>query len=122
MNDDDDDDDDQCGYHISTHATSIYVEYWQRDDALIYTLVVVSIFVFTGLIFGIYDLLVQYRQRLVETTALKTQTTVAVLEDMVRQRTGKLEETNQQLELANKSIKQASALQLQVSVLSSMNE
>jgi hypothetical protein len=58
-----------CSYFVSIYATDEYIENWQRNDAVIYTVVVCSIFIFTGLVFVLYDFMVQNRNRKVVRSA-----------------------------------------------------
>lgn len=69
----------ECGFYVSTHATGGFVDNWERNTTVLYTIVVVSIFLFTGMIFLIYDWLVQRRQEKVMDTAEKTTAIVSSL-------------------------------------------
>ena len=73
----------------------------------------VLIFAFTSIVFLVYDLCVERRQRKVMRTALKSSANVTLLEEKVQERTSKLQITNQRLEEANSRILLASAAQLQ---------
>lgn len=83
-----------CGYYISTHLSDTFVENWRRNDAgkfaenrdrytfhihlhpgsvssltVIYTVAVVSIFLFTAVVFACFDCLVKKRNDKVMATA-----------------------------------------------------
>ena len=75
----DSDDIDECGFYVSAHCSEIFVENWERNTSVMYTVIVLSIFLFTGLVFFIYDLLVQRRQQKVMDTAEKTTAIVSSL-------------------------------------------
>ncbi|KAL3918421.1 MAG: hypothetical protein SGILL_004243 [Bacillariaceae sp.] len=77
--DDHEDDPTGCDYYVSTIATVTFVDNWQRADAVTYTLVVVSIFVFTALVFLLYDMLVQRRNNVVSSKAVRSTAIVASL-------------------------------------------
>eukprot|EP00538_Stauroneis_constricta_P012798 CAMPEP_0119570410 /NCGR_PEP_ID=MMETSP1352-20130426/43599_1 /TAXON_ID=265584 /ORGANISM="Stauroneis constricta, Strain CCMP1120" /LENGTH=1379 /DNA_ID=CAMNT_0007620079 /DNA_START=442 /DNA_END=4582 /DNA_ORIENTATION=- len=68
-----------CGYYLSIHATDEFVEYWGRTEAVTYTIVVVSIFFFTGMVFIIYDFLVQRRNQKLTQTAERSNAVVTSL-------------------------------------------
>lgn len=68
-----------CGFFLSSHASDEYVEYWQRDDTIFYPIVVASIFVFTWLVFVLYDVIVQVRNKKVVTTAARSTAIVTSL-------------------------------------------
>lgn len=59
-----------------------------------------------------YDRFVERRQRKVLHTVVQSRENVLLLEQMVRERTSKLETSNEQLEEANRRVVQASELQL----------
>jgi len=63
-------------------------------------------------VFLVYDRLVERRQRKVIRTAIQSRENVFLLEEMVRERTNKLEASNAQLEEANRRVVQASEQQL----------
>ena len=64
-------------------------------------------------VFLAYDRFVERRQRKVLHTAIQSRENIHLLEQMVRERTNKLEASNAQLEEANRRVVQASELQLQ---------
>lgn len=108
-----DDDDGKGVYFLSVHSSDTFVEFWHRDDPIVYTAIVVSIFLFVSLVFLLYDRFVEKRQRKLVHNAMVSRENVLLLDKMVKERTGRLESTNVQLEEANQKIVQASALQLQ---------
>ncbi|CAB9503839.1 Receptor-type guanylate cyclase gcy [Seminavis robusta] len=68
-----------CAYYVSTHMTDLFVENHATNDAIIYTVVVCSIFILTGLVFLLYDFLVERRQNTVMKSALRSDALVSSL-------------------------------------------
>ena len=68
-----------CGHFISVHASHEFIETFNTGDATLYTILVVSVFFFTGLVFLMYDVLVQLRQKKVMETA---ETTTAIVSSL----------------------------------------
>lgn len=68
-----------CGFNVSTYATDTFVKNWQRDDATVFTIIVCSNFLFTGLIFFVYDFMVQRRNRKVLKSAARSNAIVTSL-------------------------------------------
>lgn len=71
------------------------------------------IFIFTSIVFLIYDRSVERRQRKVVCTATLSATTAALLEEKVRERTHKLELSKRKCEEANRRIQESAAAQLE---------
>jgi hypothetical protein len=76
-------------------------EHFTTNDPLVYTIVTVLAFAFTSALFLVYDRCVEKRQQKVMHTAVKSTENVALLEEMVQERTRKLEESNAKLEAAS---------------------
>ena len=70
---------DSCVFYMSSHASDEYVENWQRDEVVLYTIVVISIFVFTVLVFFVYDELVRRRNKKITERAEKSTAIVTAL-------------------------------------------
>jgi hypothetical protein len=68
-----------CSYMISIHATTSYAEGFQTQKPLYLTVVVLLVFLFTALVFVLYDVMVQRRQKKVMKTAEKTTAIVSSL-------------------------------------------
>ena len=77
--DDSSEDEGECGLFLSVHASPKFIENWQTNKAGLYTTLVVSVFFFTGLVFLLYDILVQVRQNKVMETA---ETTTAIVSSL----------------------------------------
>ena len=69
----------RCSYYVSVHATENFVQNYETNDVIIYSLLVVSIFVLTGLVFLIYDCLVEKRQKIVLKSAMQSGALVSSL-------------------------------------------
>jgi len=72
-------DTDYCAYVISTYPSSNLVAEYYTNDPIWYTMIAVSIFVFTTLFFLCYDKLVSVRQQKVMKTAVQSTTIVSSL-------------------------------------------
>lgn len=83
------------------------------NDPYIYTVVTVLTFLFTSVLFIVYDRLRSNALKTVTNTAVRSIENAALLEEMVRQRTRELETTNRKLEEANRSVVRAAEAQLQ---------
>jgi hypothetical protein len=68
-----------CSYSLSVHATSAYEDEYTSNKPLWVTLVVLMVFLFTALVFVLYDFFVQRRQTKVLKTAQKTTAIVTSL-------------------------------------------
>ncbi|KAL3911622.1 MAG: hypothetical protein SGILL_007209 [Bacillariaceae sp.] len=69
----------RCDWFVTTAFDQHYVDNWQNQDAVTYSLIVVSIFIFTALVFLMYDCLVQRRNRQVMKTAERSNAIVSSL-------------------------------------------
>jgi len=72
-------DSDHCAYVITTYPSTTMMEIHHTRDPVWYTLIAVSIFVFTALFFLFYDKLVSMRQQKVMKTAVQSTTIVSSL-------------------------------------------
>ncbi|CAJ1941313.1 unnamed protein product [Cylindrotheca closterium] len=70
---------DSCGYILTVHATTEFIELWQRDDSFLASATVLAIFGFTALVFFTYDFYVQRRNRRVTNTAARSTAIVSSL-------------------------------------------
>mmetsp|Transcript_46094 Transcript_46094/g.112587 ORF Transcript_46094/g.112587 Transcript_46094/m.112587 type:complete len:433 (+) Transcript_46094:1591-2889(+) len=68
-----------CSYSLSVHATAEYEEEFKTNKPLWVTMIVVLVFVFTALVFVLYDFFVQRRQNKVFKTAQQTTAIVTSL-------------------------------------------
>jgi hypothetical protein len=68
-----------CDYTIHVYPTSIFEEEYHSNKPVVYTIVVVSVFVFTALVFLLYDYFVLLRQRRVVEAARRTNKIVTAL-------------------------------------------
>ena len=68
-----------CSYSMSVHATAEYEEEFKTNKPLWVTMVVVLVFIFTALVFVLYDFFVHRRQTKVLATAQKTTAIVTSL-------------------------------------------
>jgi signal transduction histidine kinase/CheY-like chemotaxis protein len=103
----------QCSYVLSVYPSSDTKDAYTTTNPIIFTVVALLIFGFTSAIFLIYDCCVERRQQKVMRTAVQSTANVSLLEDKVKERTRKLQNTNERLEQANHRILEASAAQLQ---------
>lgn len=104
---------DTCSYQLHLYPSlGMFIDH-TTNIPIVFTIVAVLIFVFTSGIFLMYDWYVERRQRLVLHTAVQSTANVSVLEEKVRERTTKLENSNKQLAEANDRVTLASARQLQ---------
>ena len=101
-----------CPYTLRVYPTAGLEEAYLSSEPARTTAVIIFIFVFTSLVFLIYDWCVERRQQKVMHTAVESTANVSLLEDMVKERTRSLEETNRRLEQANQRVMQASQQQL----------
>lgn len=76
---DDSDNHEDCNYYVSVYMTEQYVENWQENDAVIFTIVVCCIFAFTAIVFFIYDFMVTQRNNKVVKTAERSNAIVTSL-------------------------------------------
>lgn len=81
-------------------------ELFITNDPVIYTVVAVLAFAFTSALFVVYDRCSERRQQKAMNTVVRSEANVALLEDMVRERT-------RELEASKDTIEAASAAQLQ---------
>lgn len=76
-----------CAYSVSIYPSEETENKYKTNAPFLYTISVVMIFVFTTIIFIMYDLIVEFRQRLVMRNALKTGAIVSDLfPDAIRER------------------------------------
>jgi hypothetical protein len=68
-----------CSYTISVHATSEYEAVYDTNKPLYLTIIVLVVFLFTAMVFILYDFFVQRRQTKVLQTAQRTTAIVASL-------------------------------------------
>eukprot|EP00977_Amphora_coffeiformis_P003944 scaffold792_cov163-Amphora_coffeaeformis.AAC.3 len=68
-----------CTYVMNTYPTAEFEASFQTKDPIIYTLVILAVFLFTALVFGTYDYLVNRRQLNLMHTAKSTSALVASL-------------------------------------------
>jgi class 3 adenylate cyclase len=68
-----------CSYSLSVHATAEYEDEFETNKPLWVTIIVVMVFVFTAMVFVLYDYFVQRRQNKVLMTAQKTTAIVTSL-------------------------------------------
>ena len=61
-----------CDYTLSVYPTAALEEVYLTSTPLYYTIGVIGIFLFAAIVFAIYDLTIEKRQRLVMRNALKT--------------------------------------------------
>jgi signal transduction histidine kinase len=99
--------------HLRLYPSVTLEEAHTTNNPIVFTTVVVLIFVFTSAVFIFYDICVERRQRKVMNTAVRSTASVSLLERMVKERTCKLEETNARLAEANRRVTRASAAQLE---------
>lgn len=85
-----------CSYTMSVHATSAYAKTFTTNKPLYITLVVLMVFLFTAMVFVLYDFFVQRRQDKVMKTARRTTAIVTSLfpKNVVK----KMMETDESLE------------------------
>jgi signal transduction histidine kinase/CheY-like chemotaxis protein len=102
-----------CPYTLHIYSGSKREAEFITNQPKIFTVAVVLIFAFTSAMFILYDQCVERRQRKIMYTAARSNANVALLEQMVRERTKKLQETNRCLEEANRRVVRASAAQLE---------
>jgi len=69
---------DLCVYTINVYPTDEFIDHYHSNQPIVYVVLVVSIFIFTAMVFCLYDVLVGRRQKVVMTTATKTQALVSV--------------------------------------------
>lgn len=72
-------DEEFCTYTVSTYPSQMMKDLHHTNNPVIFTAVSVSIFLFTAILFMVFDALVQIRQRKVMTTAVKTTAIVSSL-------------------------------------------
>jgi hypothetical protein len=68
-----------CDYKISVFATDEFKSSYESGNPVLYTTVVVLVFLFTALVFVIYDWLVSRRQNMIMSTAQRTNAIVSSL-------------------------------------------
>jgi hypothetical protein len=68
-----------CAYTISVHATSAYATSFETNKPLLLTVLVMTVFLFTAMVFLFYDIMVQRRQIKVMRAAQKTTAIVSSL-------------------------------------------
>jgi len=83
------------------------------NDPFIYSAVAILSFLFTSVLFIVYDRLRTQALKRARSTAERSTENAALLEEMVRQRTQDLERANELLEKANRRVLRASEAQLQ---------
>ncbi|CAB9503407.1 Peroxide stress-activated histidine kinase mak2 [Seminavis robusta] len=104
---------DTCSYKISLYPSEEMLRSHTTSNPVAFTVVAVAIFAFTSCIFLLYDRYSERRQTLVMETAVQSNANVCILEEKVRERTKKLEDSNLLLHKANEQVTLASARQLQ---------
>jgi signal transduction histidine kinase/CheY-like chemotaxis protein len=102
-----------CPYTMTVYPSAETESAYSTSNPLVFTVCAVLIFLFTSAVFLIYDVCVEKRQQKVMDTAIQSSENVSLLEQMVRERTHKLEETNTRLAEANRRVLRASAAQLE---------
>ncbi|KAL3905467.1 MAG: hypothetical protein SGILL_009667 [Bacillariaceae sp.] len=68
-----------CSYTISVHPTEAYASSFNSDKPLYLTIVVLTVFLFTALVFVLYDWMVERRQNKVMQTAQRTTAIISSL-------------------------------------------
>jgi class 3 adenylate cyclase len=63
---------DHCGYSLNVYPSKTYRESFESKDPLVFSLIVVGIFLFTILVFSVYDSMVERRQSKVLAAAKRT--------------------------------------------------
>ena len=104
---------DYCPMTVRVYPSTRTKENHVSNNPIAFTVAVVLIFSFCGAVFLVYDFCVERRNRLVAKTVVESQVNVSLLENMVKNRTRTLEQTNERLAQANQKLQQASARQLQ---------
>jgi hypothetical protein len=104
---------DYCPFTIRVLPSQAMQDDYMPNNPALFTVAAFLIFATTCAVFIIYDRWVEQRQRKVLQSALDATLNVCVLEQMVQERTRKLEATNQRLANANRKVRSASAAQLQ---------
>ena len=102
-----------CPYSITVYPSAENESAYESSNPLVFTVCAILIFLFTSAVFLIYDVCVEKRQQKVMDSAIQNSENVSLLEQMVRERTHKLEETNTRLAEANRRVLRASAAQLE---------
>eukprot|EP00934_Nitzschia_sp_Nitz4_P006926 Nitzschia sp. Nitz4//scaffold53_size117307//115309//117659//NITZ4_003787-RA/size117307-augustus-gene-0.95-mRNA-1//1//CDS//3329554256//6916//frame0 len=69
----------ECDYYFRAYPSKSFESYYKTANPWIYTVVTVSIFLFTFIVFGAYDFLVERRQSKVMSTAVKSSAIVSSL-------------------------------------------
>jgi hypothetical protein len=72
-------DDGYCNYRFLVYPTSEFERHYKSNDPYFYAAMVVVIFLFTSLVFAVYDIMVRRRQTKVMVSAKKTNDIVASL-------------------------------------------
>jgi hypothetical protein len=93
-----------CPYTLHIYSSATREDSFTTDKPKILTVAVILIFVFTSAMFVIYDQCVERRQHKIMYAASQSKANIALLEEMVHERTKKLEEANQRLEEANRCV------------------
>jgi len=106
-------DDEFCPTTIRIYPSIVLYDIHHSTNPATFTAIMVSIFAFTSAVFVMYDCCVERRQQVVMHTVVTSAANVCLLEEKVRERTTKLQETNDRLEEAHRQVVQASAAQLQ---------
>jgi signal transduction histidine kinase len=104
---------DYCPFTIRVFPSQAMEDDYMSNNPALFTVAAFLIFLTTCAVFIIYDRWVERRQRHVLQSALDATMNVCVLEEMVQERTRKLEASNLQLAEANCKVVSASATQLQ---------
>jgi signal transduction histidine kinase/CheY-like chemotaxis protein len=102
-----------CPYVIKIFPSVKTEAAYESTNPLVFTVCAILIFLFTSGVFLVYDVCVEKRQQKVMDTAIQSSENVSLLEQMVKERTHKLVETNTRLEEANRRVTRASAAQLE---------
>jgi Mg2+ and Co2+ transporter CorA len=97
---------------VSIYPSEDMEEVFFTNNAIIYTVIVVLTFVFMSALFVVYDRLRTRALDKATHTAVESAANVALLEDMVKNRTQELESANTKLEEANREVVRASEARL----------
>jgi len=111
---------DFCPFYVRVYPSNDFKDHYETNHAGIFAGTEILIFLFTSLVFILYDVIVQRRQRKVMATVMRLYTNDMVmktvthrLEGEVTERTRLLVDTNKQLMDANRRVTQQAAEQLE---------
>jgi len=102
-----------CQYTIRVYPSQQFYDEYNTATPVIITMSLIAVFVFTIVVFYMYDSVVEKRQKIVLGKAVQSTVNSSMLRRMVQERAKKLEIANQQLATANQTIREAAARQLQ---------